>query len=266
MITVNGIEVKQEHFGDGTLKCEAVHGDEILANGNIIYWLYDNDAELFTLYCVVRDLQNRMPTVQNYLFMPYIPHARQDRNVSGRLFTLKYFAEIINSLNFYYVAVLDPHSEASSCLIDRMVFLPFENQLDYIEGFDAIMYPDAGAAKKYSRAAKLPVIVGNKHRNEEGRIDSYELLNFPEGTKSVIIRDDICSYGGTFVAAAKALRERGVEKIMLMVSHCENNILKGEVFDYIDRVVTTDTICTIEHPKLEFAARYRTDEGEREDV
>ena len=128
------------------------------------------------------------------------------------------------------------------------------------------MYPDAGAAKKYSRAAKLPVIIGNKHRNEEGRIDSYELLNFPEGTKSVIIRDDICSYGGTFVAAAKALRERGVEKIMLMVSHCENNILKGEVFDYIDRVVTTDTICTIEHPKLEFAARYRTDEGEREDV
>lgn len=99
MIIVNGIEVKQEQFGDGTLKCEAVHGDEILANGNVIWWLYDNDAELFTLYCVVRDLQNRMPTAQNYLFMPYIPHARQDRNVSGRLFTLKYFSEIINSLN-----------------------------------------------------------------------------------------------------------------------------------------------------------------------
>ena len=36
MIIVNGIEVKQEQFGDGTLKCEAVHGDEILANGNVI--------------------------------------------------------------------------------------------------------------------------------------------------------------------------------------------------------------------------------------
>ena len=52
------------------------------------------------------------------------------------------------------------------------------------------------------------------------------------------------------MAAAKALRERGVEKITLVVSHCENNILKGDVFKYIDRVFTTDSICTIEHPQL----------------
>lgn len=262
MITINGVKIIQENFGDGTLKCEALNGENILQSGNVIWWLYDNDAELFTLYCLVRDIQNRLPTAQNYLFMPYIPHARQDRNVSGRLFTLKYFAEIINSLNFYYVAVLDPHSDVSASVIDRMTYLPFENQLDYFEGMDAIMYPDAGAAKKYSRAAKLPVIVGNKCRDKDGRIASYELLNFVEGAKNVIIRDDICSYGGTFVAAAKALKFKGVENVTLMVSHCENNVIKGEVFDYVDRIITTDTICTIEHPKIEFAARYRINEGE----
>jgi ribose-phosphate pyrophosphokinase len=117
------------------------------------------------------------------------------------------------------------------------------------------MYPDAGAAKKYK--ADSTCIIGNKHRNGEGRIDSYELLNFVEGTKSVCIVDDICSYGGTFVAVAKALRERGVETIGLIVSHCEDNILKGEVFNYVDFVYTSDSICHIEnHEKIEFIDSY----------
>lgn len=260
MIIVNGVEVKQEMFGDGTLKCEALPG-RCICESNEIRWLYDNDAELFTLYCIVRDIQNRMPHAENILNMPYIPHARQDRNVSGRLFTLKSFAEIINSLNFSVVVVLDPHSDVSTALLNRC-FCAFEDRLSYeaTAGADAIMFPDAGAAKKYSRSG-LPAIIGNKRRNEEGRIVSYELMNFEEGTKRVVIRDDICSYGGTFVAAAKALKEHGVEHITLIVSHCENNITKGEVFNYVDKVITTDSICTIEHPKLEIAVKYRTPEG-----
>ena len=60
-----------------------------------------------------------------------------------------------------------------------------------------------------------------------------------------------------FVSAAKELRKRGVEHITLVVSHCENNILKGEVFDYIDEVFTTDSICTVSHPKLIVTKKYR---------
>ena len=262
MIIVNGVEVQQEGFGDGTLKCKALSGS-CLNNINEIRWLYDNDAELFALYCIVKDIQNRMPHAQNILNMPYIPHARQDRNVSGRLFTLKWFAEIINSLNFSTVVVVDPHSDVSTALLDRCL-CDYSEVLMYKAsmGAEAVMFPDTGAAKKYTGwGTQLQPIIGNKHRNEEGRIDSYELMNFKEGTKRVVIRDDICSYGGTFVAAAKALRERGVEHITLVVSHCENNILKGEVFNYVDKVITTDSICTVEHPKLEIAVKYRTPEG-----
>ena len=261
MIKFNNIVINQERFGDGTLKCDAVNGSVINSASNEFTWLYDNDSELFTLYCLVKDIQTRMPQSKNILYMPYIPHARQDRNVSGRLFTLKSFSEIINSLNFSLVVVLDPHSDVSTALIDRCL-CDYPSRLeDKICGeADAIMFPDAGAAKKYP-VYGMKCIVGNKHRNTEGRIDSYDLLNFEEGVKRVVIRDDICSYGGTFVAAAKALRARGVEHITLVVSHCENNILKGEVFNYVDKVITTDSICTIEHPKLEFAVKYRALEG-----
>ena len=260
MIEVNGFRINQETFGDGTLKCKSLSGEYILSENEIL-WAYDNDAELFTLYCLVRDIQSRMPHSSNILVMPYIPHARQDRNVSGRLFTLKSFAEIINSLNFSTVVVIDPHSDVSTALIDRCL-CEHPEDLNYgITNVDAIVFPDAGAAKKY-HSYGLKTIVGNKRRNKEGRIVSYEMMNFEDGIKSVIIRDDICSYGGTFVAAAKELRDRGVEHITLVVSHCENNILKGEVFDYIDEVITSDSICTIEHPKLKKVVRYRTAEGE----
>ena len=257
MIKVNGFEVAQESFGDGSLKCNALSGEHILFD-NEIWWLYDNDAELFTLQCIVKDIQNRRPSASNALFMPYIPHARQDRFVSGRLFTLKYFAQIINSLNFDVVAVLDPHSNVSTALIDRVVEMQEDELLDLHEmSADAIMFPDDGACKKYYIKGSKPIIVGKKRRNYEGRIESYELSNFVDGVKHVVIRDDICSYGGTFVAAAKELRSRGVEKVTLVVSHCENNILKGEVFDYIDEVLTTDSICTVEHPKLHYIKQYR---------
>lgn len=254
MIIVNGIKVDQDAFGDRTLKCEVV---DAIGEENMIRWIYDCDSELFTLYCVVRDIQNRMYGAKNFLYMPYIPHARQDRNVSNRLFTLKYFSEIINSLDFAKVIVCDPHSEASTALINRCYT---ERMTDVERAIltkaDAVMFPDAGAAKKYFSYGR-PAIIGNKHRNATGRIDNYELLNFDDNIKHVVIRDDICSYGGTFVAAAKALREHGVERVELFVSHCENNILKGEVFKYIDRVYTTDSICTASHPKLTITTGYR---------
>ena len=264
MIKLNGTLVEQEQFGDGSLKCKIPFPVSV-GNGKHdtknILWCYDSDAELFTLFSLCTYLNDYFPNAPKKLTMPYIPHARQDREVSGRLFTLKAFAKAINSLNFSEVEVYDPHSDVSRALIDRIsccysaFLVSYENS--------AIMYPDAGAAKKYSFAEGVESpIIGSKHRNEDGRIDSYELSNFKEGTKRVIIRDDICSYGGTFVAAAQELHKRGVEDITLVVTHCENNILKGELLNHIDRVFTTDSIFTLSHPKIIIARKFRGAQNE----
>ena len=258
MIKLNNRIIEQDYFGDGTLKCTVPPPISVCAK---ILWCYDADSELFTLAALVDYIKDKYPRMPIELTLPYIPHARQDREVSGRLFTLKSFAKIINSMGFDRVHVFDPHSDVSAALIDRIdvcldAFLvgQYEKNGKKIP----VMYPDAGAAKKYSVRGE-EAIIGNKVRNEEGRIVSYELLNFVEGTKKVIIRDDICSYGGTFVAAAKELRKRGVEEIILVVTHCENNILKGEVFNYIDQVFTTDSILTVEHPQIKIARSFRNE-------
>lgn len=282
MIKVNGKTINLEQFGDKTLKCSlkgigtrcrtdifggifATSGSDSMPTTEIL-WCYDSDSELFALQCIVDTLRDKEPLVQITLEMPYIPNARQDRYVSGRLFTLKTFAKIINSMNFYKVKVFDPHSDVSTALIDGVEVMESKHKhQQFIDEMCAdisadirttqIMFPDSGAAKKYNVADGT--IVGYKHRNEEGRIDSYSFIGLKETTTRVVIVDDICSFGGTFVAAAKALKEKGIKEVYLIVSHCEDNILKGEVFDYIDRVYTTDSICTIGHPKLTKAIIWR---------
>ena len=66
-----------------------------------------------------------------------------------------------------------------------------------------------------------------------------------EGAKFVII-DDLCSYGGTFMLTAKALKEKGAGEVHLVVAHAEDSIFAGKVLvdDVIDSVHTTDTILT----------------------
>lgn len=271
MIIFRQKEIKQEHFGDGTLK--AIVPDCITEKGFIdignffggsdserITWCYDSDSEIFTLQCLVDAIRDVKPFSKITLLLPYIPNARQDRKVSGRFFTLKSFAKLINNMNFYKVEVCDPHSDVSTALIDRVKVLSQLKDAVTIKEDTVLMYPDAGAAKKYG--ANNTAIIGNKHRNAEGRIENYELLNFVEGTKSVLIVDDICSYGGTFVSAAKALKEKGVENISLLITHCEDNILKGEVFEYITDVFTTDSICHITHEKLHFLQKFREVEAD----
>lgn len=277
MIKFNNQIIKQDNFGDGTLKIENIYKDIDCINQaiNKITWLYDNDGELFTLQCLVDHIRECRPRNLIYLEMPYIPNARQDRKVSNRLFTLKTFTKIINAMNFDKVIVLDPHSDVSCALLDKLevnydVSYYWDERFNVNDDF-VYMFPDNGAAKKYSeKLLRKPTnyIIGNKHRNNEGRIDSYELINFQPGIEKVVIVDDICSYGGTFVAAAKALREQGVKQIDLVVSHCEPNIFKGDVFDYIDHVYTTDSILDLQNKdyenfdqekkeKITFLKRYR---------
>lgn len=260
MIKFNNQIIKQDNFGDGTLKIENIYKDIDCTNQaiNKITWLYDNDSELFTLQCLVDHIRECRSRNLIYLEMPYIPNARQDRKVSNRLFTLKTFAKIINAMNFDKVIVLDPHSDVSCALLDNLelsndVAYYWDERFNLLDDF-MYMFPDNGAAKKYSQTLiRKPIdyIIGNKHRNSDGRIDSYELINFQPGIEKVVIIDDICSYGGTYVAAAKALREQGVKQIDLVVSHCEPNIFKGDVFDYIDHVYTTDSILDLKNTNCE---------------
>ena len=255
MIKLNGAIIEQNSFPDGTLLMKADTESRL----NTIEWRYESDSELFAVYCLKRHLDEMCTQAQTRLVMYYIPNARQDRvKCAEDIFTLKYFSEIINSLKFEFVEVLDPHSSVSEALINNIVV---NTPKVYIkEAYercdpDLLFYPDEGSMKRYSEHFPVEYAFGIKKRDwATGKIQGLELMNkeLVEGS-NVLIIDDICSRGGTFYHSAKALKEAGAKNIYLYITHCENTILEGEVLTsgLIEKVYTTNSIFTKEHEKIE---------------
>ncbi|MBE6861660.1 MAG: ribose-phosphate pyrophosphokinase [Ruminococcus sp.] len=258
MLKINGSEIMQGSFPDGTLLVK--YAPEKECGYAEIDWYYENDRELITLMYLTKHL-NAHGISRIRLFMPYIPNARQDRVKSDEdVFTLKYFAQVINSLNFESVTVLDPHSTVSEALIDRLVIQsPKENvrrvisEITQNEGAEPFMfYPDEGASKRYSGMVTLPYGFGIKKRDwKTGKILGLDVSGSVEQIKgkSVLIVDDICSKGGTFLFSARKLKELGAGNIYLYISHCEKTILSGELIEsgLIKKIYTTDSICNFSH-------------------
>jgi ribose-phosphate pyrophosphokinase len=259
MIKVNDIIVDtQKTFPDGTLAIKApVLGSYLFLPFSgveqpiLLEWYYENDSELFALICLRKHFADR----EAILRLPYIPNARQDRVKNPEdVFTLKYFCEIINSLNFKQVRVLDAHSNVSLALLDRVFQIdvaPFINcalgEHKKQEGEVALFFPDEGAVKRYGDDfSNYPIAFGMKKRDwATGKILGLEIMqNENIVGKNVLIIDDICSKGGTFYYSAKALKEAGAANISLYITHCENTILQGEIFTsgLIDKVYTTNSL------------------------
>lgn len=259
MLYINDTIITTSRFPDGTLHIELPDRltiKELYESKHFtITWRYTDDRELFQLICLTRKMQEMGYTVS--LYMPYIPNARMDRvKEETEIFTLKYFAEIINSLNFEKVTVLDAHSNVSLALIDRIECLSpcslIQKTLNTLDkGSNLIMFfPDEGAMKRYSGIAKTfhtPYAFGIKKRDwKTGTIQGLDLAGATEllNGRDVLIVDDICSRGGTFYHSAKALKAAGANGIYLCVSHCEETILQGELITsgLVKQVFTTDSI------------------------
>ena len=264
MIKINDKLVTQAHFPDNSLRIETDYAEPIFSldwfgkSAKRLTWHYENDAELFTIICIRKHFDKQ----DMILEMPYCPHARMDRVKSpNEFFTLKHFADIINSLNFTEVRILDPHSNVCTALINNVkVEHPQEMINKTIASIPnntnlVAFYPDEGAMKRGTDYVKGAYAFGIKKRDwETGKILGLELMNKDVvKDRDVLIIDDICSRGGTFYHSAKALKEAGAKNIYLYISHCENTILEGELLTsgLIERVYTTNSIFTKEHEKIE---------------
>jgi len=257
MIKIGNTKIDVKHFPDGTqmlLDCDVYSWNHSLGY-YMITWNYESDEELLTLIYLVNHIRKTWQAAPIYLFMPYIPNARMDRTKNpSEVFTLKYFANIINSLHFDKVFVLDPHSDVSTALIDRVSVVSIEDYIastiqvikdrNHIEYDDDIMiyFPDAGAYKRYKDLGVLSAyekIYGQKVRDwNTGKITGLEIVDKDNKPlekvlhgKTVIMIDDIISYGGTMYYSALKLKEFYPYKVYCYATHVEPfsfwNIEKG---------------------------------------
>lgn len=260
MIFVNGKLYNPGQFPDGTPALRfAPYSIEYT-----ITWKYDSEAECMILWHLVHHLKaaHNMPSLT--LRLPYIPNARMDRvKQADEVFTLKWFAEFLNTLGFDTVVVEDPHSSVATALIDHVVVHSIKPYVDKVfstitpSGQEPALlcYPDEGAAKKYSDLFQgREYIFGIKHRDwRTGKIQGLSLNNAEAARgRTVLIVDDICARGGTAYYTAKELKANGAEKVYFYVTHCENSIFEGELLktDFVDKIFTTDSIYRGDHEKI----------------
>lgn len=261
MVFLNGTKVTPKYFTDGSLDIKIDYLLLRLGEKNTIEWRYDNNEELIVVYFLARHLQTKGITDID-LLMPYIPYARKDRAQREiDVFSLKYFSEIINSLAFTQVIVLDPHSIVSEALIDRIRCITPEQHVQAVLneiGDDTLMfYPDEGAVKRYADKIGKAYIYGMKTRDKTSRvIKSLRIEGDVEDIKekNILMVDDICASGGTLSKAGKQLLEMGAKNLYVYVSHCENTVIGRELLDVITALYTTDSIIREEHPKIKVMA------------
>jgi len=206
-----------------------------------ILWYWESSEEFFQVAQIASLFEPYRKIISLVLTMPYIPFARQDRKTSvGDANALKVFAKMLNSLNFDQVKAIDPHSDVSE-MIDRLTYASQAETVKmlsykYSLAYDYILAPDAGALKKVFKVAEAlgmsqdKVLMGFKTRDEKTGELSYQGVRKCNGTDikyymdkgtSILVVDDLCDGGGTFVLLAKFLQGWCGEefKLDLYVSH-----------------------------------------------
>lgn len=168
--------------------------------------------------------------VEVELLIPCMFQQQHDRRfIENESFELKIIADFINSCNFKRVYIHHPHSDVTPALIHRSRVIDnhvFINKvLEQIGSENLIlMSSDAGGFKPLIKLADIIEWKGETESAAKSRDPLTHKLTQQVATmdfkgRDILIVDDICVYGGTFIGLAKILKERNVGKLYLAVSH-----------------------------------------------
>lgn len=260
MIYFNGEKVEFKKFPNGE---SMIHSEnlKLKSDGNEIKVIFEDDQDITHLIFLKSHLDELR--IRSNLILPYMPYSRMDRTEGVMIFTLKHLCNLINNLNFESVTIYEPHSEVSTALLDRVKVVNMSKILaeDLLKELNSeeeevyLVYPDAGAAKRYGKdICYEKVLTANKERDfKTGFIKKLEINgNIENKSFKAIIVDDLCSKGGTFVLTASKLKEMGAAEIYLVVTHCENTVFQGNLLtgDLVNGIYTTNSILSREHEKI----------------
>lgn len=238
----------------------------------------NNFRDLELIICATQSLK-LLGIREIHLYVPYFLGSRSDRQFEeGSNNYLKHvICPIINLQGYSSITVLDPHSHIlEACLngfksnsnIDLVKFAisdiifknpTFEENIAKSNSGKSInqdhsfilISPDAGASHKIYKIAKEigyegDIITCSKERNKNGKLTKCIVPDGEYYQKDMIIIDDICDGGGTFINISKVLKERLTRhqftgKIYLIVTHGIFSKGFNELNQYFDDIYCTNS-------------------------
>jgi ribose-phosphate pyrophosphokinase len=223
VITLNALPINITRFPDGTSQVWNLDDSYLKTDTAYVGWKFENEGEVMQLAQLAALLNEN--GVMTYLDIDFLPYARQDKEIANdATFALRPFAAILNMMRWDVVTIWDPHSAVALELIERSVAKYRTKEavsVFAVTRSDVMCFPDAGAREKYLPMFRaLPVVTASKVRDAAtGHLVTGEIAGEPVTGKRVLIIDDICDGGATFIGLAAKLREAGASDVCLFVSH-----------------------------------------------
>ena len=180
---------------------------------------------------------------------------------------------IINSQNFSRVSVIDPHSDVlEACLNNfdkinnfRLVNFALES-LNGRSAQTAIVSPDAGALKKIYDIAKEFNITNVTTASKVRDISTGDVLRTELPTmdltdiEHIIIIDDICDGGRTFIELAKEIKKQTDKPIYLIVTHGIFSAGYEKLSDVLDGIFCTNSFKDVNFPTVRVQSRQHSED------
>jgi ribose-phosphate pyrophosphokinase len=232
-----------------------------------IVWHYESDAEIMVLAQIYDIISDKDPThrMPKNLFIPYLPHARQDRRTSSNqpfsLNILMSFIGKITSNSNTEIYALDIHNP--NCVAIQYNNIKNIKSSNYAElvynknAYDAIIIPDKGAYDRcdewwkiiYADTEEPKLIQCHKNRDPNtGQLSNpvVELSGeqyLKQKNNSCLIVDDIGTGFGTHIQLAKVIKEHNPDtNLDIWVTHASFTRGIDVVLEHFNHVYTTDSL------------------------
>ncbi len=247
-IPLGSIDLKK--FSDGEIWAkykENIRGSEVY----LIQSTHHPAENLLELLIMI-DAAKRSSVATVTAVIPYFGYSRQDRKDQPRVsITAKLIANLISVAGADRVIMMDLHAAQIQGFFDipcdhlyaSPVFMDlFKNKSDSL----VVVSPDVGGiklARSYAKRLQANLVVIDKRRPKQNYSEVMNIIGDVNG-KDVLLVDDLIDTGGTFIAAIKALKEKGANKIYGAVTHA---LLSGNAVEEIEnseitKLYVTDSI------------------------
>jgi ribose-phosphate pyrophosphokinase len=255
-----GVELGEPNiaeFSNGELHCrfsESVRGTDVFIMQSHSGWEGRSINDSVMEHLIMVDAARRASAKRITAVCPHLAYARQDRKSEGREpITAKLMANAFRIAGASRMLSVDLHSGQIQGFFDgpwdHLTAMPV--LCNYMSGLAddlVIVSPDAGrvkVAERYAIAlgADLAIVHKTHVTGAKNTIEAKEVVGEVAGRNCVII-DDMIDTGGTIVAAAEQLVEKGAAAVYAATTHA---VFSGPAIDrlknsVIEKVVVTNTV------------------------
>lgn len=217
------VPVKFIRYPDGQISAEFEHAPPVHVT---ICRSINSFEALQEVLAVVSALGAEFTTVR--LISPYILGGRADRRFSeyGCHYLRDVIGMILNASDISRIYTLDPHSAKTLLHLSKCIELPMTALYAWYRAQvlpDIVVAPDDGAKARIRLFAALcgceQLLCTKKRDLATGAITGRHVPDMDLKGKRVLILDDLCDGGATFIELGKILREREPAYLALGVTH-----------------------------------------------